>query len=28
VLEDGRLSPALLPVGSGLLAATVSPEEG
>jgi predicted O-methyltransferase YrrM len=27
VLEDGRLSPALLPVGSGLLAATVVPEE-
>ncbi len=27
VLEDGRLSPALLPVGSGLLAATVIPEE-
>ena len=28
VLEDGRLSPALLPVGSGLLAATVGVEEG
>ena len=28
VAEDARLAPALLPVGSGLLAAAVVTEEG
>jgi predicted O-methyltransferase YrrM len=28
VAEEPRLAPALLPVGTGLLAAAVGPEEG